>query len=226
MRDGERLASYPASVIGAQGVQVLGGEECRIAAAIVPTSFARASKAPVAAWWERLAGTEERWRAVRDGRPVDEHVCTRFWATHPPELSPDGRRVAYACAVGSDVFLIADGVRHGPYADVWGIAWSEDGRHFLYGASDGGPERAWAIYVDGVNRLPRRELVWRPRFGTVLAWQAQRERSELAMLGIERRPLVRFDDVLWGPTFTSRRRVAWVIRRGRRLTRIEVDARG
>jgi hypothetical protein len=42
------------------------------------------------------------------------------------------------------------------------------------------------------------------------------------VFGIDRRAIGSFDSVLWGPEFEGRDRVAWVLRRGHKLTRVTV----
>jgi hypothetical protein len=222
-RDGTRIASYPASLILAKPYLF---SSCPTATAIAAWSFTAAGNA--LAWWERLEGTEERWRVVVDGKPVDDVVCSKAWPIQPPELSPDGRHVAYGCAVEEPlarVFVVADGRRYGPYRDLWAYVWSDDGAHVAYGAT--GEEesaRPWRYYVDGEVRSGPFAAVWRPRLdaGTGrLAWDGQIEEGGRGVIGIDRRRIASFDTVLWGPTFLRPGTATWVIRRGRRLTRID-----
>lgn len=226
-RDEERLASYPLSETDRAS------DACRPGAWIVPSSLATAAGAPYAFWWERLAGTAPHWRVVRNGTPPDDVICHDAWRAQPPEVAPDGRRYAYACAVrmpSSDaeelrrVFVVTAGARYGPYADVWGIALAPDGSRVAYGAHDGSRDRPWSIHVDGAPRVAGYAAVWRPRLdatGTHLAWQAQPDPEGPGVLGLDARRITRFDEILWGPEFTPDH-VAWIIRRGRKLTRIQV----
>lgn len=230
-RDGARLASYALS----RSDSVT--EDCRTGAVIAPASLRKAERAPVAYWWERVAGEADLWRVSRDGQPLDDVICSEPWKRQPPEVSADGTHVAYACALRdadnlTTAFLIKDGRRHGPYAEIWGIALSKDGTHVTYGATlPGGPPvpRPWAIYVDGEARVRDFASVWRPRIsddGKTLAWQAKHTEDGRGFLGIADRYVGTFDDVLWGPEFeTDERavvRVAWIIRRGRKITRLTV----
>jgi hypothetical protein len=169
---------------------------------------------------------------MREGAPLDDIVCDAFLGSQPPELGPDGRHVAYGCVrragegVADEVFVVQDGLRHGPYGQVWGIALSDDGRRVAYGAWDGSEERGWGLYVDGVRRPGRFGAVWRPRLfpnGVHLAWQAQPVQDGPGVLGVDHWQLAGFDAVVWGPEFDAEGRVAWVIRRGRRLVRIDVS---
>ena len=223
-RNGVRLASYEASVV--QSHPTL-GEKCATVTAVSAWSFVAADKAPVAAWWERLQGRECRWRVVVDAKPADDVLCAKAWDRQPPALSADGRHVAYACAVTEPeerVFMVVDGHRYGPYRDVWAYAWSDDGAHVAFGAADASPEKPWRYYVDGKPRSEALSAVWRPRVeaGTGhLAWEAEPEQEGRGVLGIERRRIASFDEVVWGPTFLRRGTVTWVIRRGRRLIRID-----
>ncbi len=229
-RDGTRIASYPVTAdrFGNPMIVSMGTEdECTTAAAIVPSSIETAEAAPVAAWWERVPGSPARWRVVRDGTPVDDVVCAKPWEDQRPLLSPDGRHVAYACA-GDDgrVTVVADGRRHGPHADAFGYSLSHDGRHVAYDASDGSEERPWAIWVDAAPLTRRYGAVWRPRVagdGDHVAWEAQRRRGGTAgVLGLDRRRIASFEEVLWGPDFSREDTVSWVIRRGRNVTRLDV----
>ncbi len=207
-RDRERLASYAAS--DWEG----GVTECKDAASFHPVGVRTAEGAPVAVWWERSAGENERWRVVRNGQPIDEVVCDGFWRAQPPELSRDGSHSAYACAARDlggegDVFVIKDGARYGPYKELWGIALSQDGTHVAYGATVGGGERPWSFYVDGKKvRGAGYEAVWRPRLakdGVTLAWEARLSREGRGILGVNERVVGSFDEVLWGPDVRSRR---------------------
>jgi hypothetical protein len=199
-------------------------------AAIVPESVVVAEKAPVAVWWERLAAPTEQWRVVRDGAPVDGLVCGRFWRDQPPALSPDGRHVAYPCFT-KDVFgrnegyVVLDGRRFGPYRNVWGIRLSDDGEHVAYGAADDHPTRPWSFHVDARRLRLRFDEVWRPRLspdGDRLAWAARR--GDRPFVGLDDGIVAAFDDVLWGPRF-SQGAVSWVIRRGRKVTRLDATTR-
>lgn len=228
-RDGTRVASYAASVV--QTHPRIGGECPRDVTAIAAWSFTTAEKAPVAAWWERMPGNAERWRVVRNEAPADDVVCSRPWLLQPPELSADGRHLAYACSVSDpedSVTIVLDGRRFGPYRDMWAYALSDDGVHVAYGADDGMGERPWKYYVDGEARTESFAAVWRPRVeaGTGrLAWESRLEGDQGGVLGIERRRLASFDQVVFGPRFLHPGTVTWVIRRGRRLVRLDVPTR-
>jgi hypothetical protein len=204
---------------------------CPNAPAVASWTLTTAENAPVAAWWERLEGAEERWRVVVDGKPIDDVVCAKPWAIQPPELTADGHHVAYACAVTQPeerVFVVADGRRYEKHHDLWAYAWSDDGAHVAYGAYDEGAEGPWRYFVDGVAQGEGLSRVWRPRFepGTDrLAWQRKRGEDDRGEVGIGNVTLASFDDVLWGPGFLRPGTVTWVIRRGRRLVRLDVPTR-
>jgi hypothetical protein len=229
-RDDTRVASYPASH-GTTGSVPFGfGDPCANARAFAPSWLGIASGTPVVAWWERLEGSEDRWRVVVDGKPVDEHLCGRFWGGHPPELSADGRHVMYPCAPLGETAegpgsLILDGREFGPYQGIWGQALSQDGRHVTYGASDGSPERPWSIYVDDKAIAGPFPGVWRPRLDPTaqhVAWQADGGGDQRGILGVDGRRVASFDDILWGPEFGPDGTASWVIRRGRKVTRLAV----
>jgi hypothetical protein len=232
-RDATRIASYPLSTTDS-------GDEktCPPGPWLLVESLRTATAEPVAVWWERLPGTDPRWRVMRDGRPLDDIVCHGFLDTQPPELDEEGRHLAYGCVfyerpsgtgqLEPRIFVVREGVREGPYQKVWGIAFSEDGEHLAYGAADlGDDERPWSYYVDGQRQPGRWASVWRPRLtagARHLAWEAQHDPDGPGVLGLDRWRLGTFDEVLWGPTFEGDR-VAWIIRRERRLTRVELPLR-
>jgi hypothetical protein len=97
--------------------------------------------------------------------------------------------------------------------------------HLAYGASHGAEERPWAIYVDGEARTDGYDGVWRPLVsddGATIAWEARLANRPRDVFGIDGRAIGSFDAVLWGPKFEGRDRVAWVLRRTHKLTRVTV----
>ena len=233
-RDRTRLASYPGSRPKSASANVLAlGSACGSTGMIVPDSIAVAAEAPVAAWWERLPGDTERWRVVANGQPVDDTVCGAFWDDPTPEISADGKHVAYPCRAADSrfpdqIFVVADGHRYGPYKDVWSMAFSSDTQHLAYDASEATAEQAWQLYVDG-TAFPRHVYaLWRPRFSptnTWVAWAALPAFGAKGVVGVNRRQFTAFDDVLWGPTFSGPDAVSWIIRRGKRLIRLDFALR-
>lgn len=223
-RDATRLASYEASI---EMLRPSLPEGCQTATAVAAWSLTAAERAPVAAWWERLAGNEERWRMVVDGKPIDDITCAKAWQRQPAEFSADGRHVAYACAVTEPeqrVFLVADGRRYGPYWDMWAYTWADDGAHIAYGAAEGLSGRVWRYYVDGQPRGEAASEVWRPRLAATgrFLWESRPDEGMRGSIGIDHRPIATFDDVIWGPDSLRPRTVTWVIRRGNRITRLDV----
>jgi hypothetical protein len=225
-RDRQELASYTYSVAVPEAGVAVNIAGAAGAAAVLSRSLTTAAKAPVAAWWERLPGSEERWHVVRDGTP-DGVVCARYWKNDPPVLSSDGQHLAYPCYLHPEVeddqvMVVADGKRFGPYTNAWGLVFSDDGTHFAYAAADGAPPYDWSYYIDGKAHPLKFEQVWQPRFndtGTHIAWEAQRGKRPL--LFVDGRNVGSFDEVLWGPVFSANDTVSWVVRRGRRLVRVE-----
>ena len=222
-RDAARLASYGPSVIQ-KHPEVR--ESCRGTPAVAAWSLTTAEKAPVAAWWDRLPGSEERWRVVANGKPVDGLLCARPWPRQPPELSPDGDHIADPCIADPDhISVVVDGRRYGPYVDVWAYVWADDAAELVYGAADEPSPRPWRYYVAGQPRTGFFSAVWRPRIEAGsgrFAWEAELERGGRKVLGVDDRQLTSFDDVLWGPGFLRRGWATWVIRRGRRIVRLDV----
>jgi hypothetical protein len=222
--DDERIASYPVSFLDDVS------PECSTAASFSPRSLRTAEAAAVAVWWERVAGEPARWRVARNGRPFDAITCVDHWKRHPPEPSADGERVIYPCieqdATGvQHVNIVHDGKRYGPYQSVWGLAPVASGAHVAYGAQRGTEQRSWGVYVDGEMRAGPFTSVWRPRVsddGAFVAWEAKPDANARGVFGLNGRTIGEFDEILWGPDFAPDDRVAWIIRRGRSITRISV----
>jgi hypothetical protein len=237
-RDDEPLAAY---AVSRWEMTPPADDRLRTAAQIDVSSLRVAESAPVAAWWERPSGPEDRWRVVRDGAPVDDVVCTR--SDYGPALSDDGRHVAYACETGSPPhtqdWVVHDGHRYGPYATVsgWAVSLSRDGAHVAYGAAARGEPAT--VLVDGVPRYRSRQAdgavlreVRLDPEGRHAVWLAAVRvddgspvvQQEL-VVGIDGRSITRADAVPWGPTFTSSGGVSWVVNRGRALSRIDARLR-
>lgn len=226
-RDDERLATYAQSLI--PGTTIVLGEK-GAPASIVAGSLQTAKSAPVAVWWERMPGEDERWRIVRDGAAVDGIVCATYWATQPPLVTDDGRHVAYVCGgpVEADAPLgrrtvVLDGRRFGPYTESWALGLADDGSRVAYGATVSMPVRQWRMYANGIPIAGPFELVWRPRVspnGRHVFWAGGAERGRRA-IGVDGHVVTRFDDILYGPEFPSPDEPVWVIRRGRKISRIE-----
>jgi hypothetical protein len=233
MRGDTRLASYRRTLWdNSRGTPVIdfGDDELNRAAGFLPSSVVTASAAPVAAWWERLAGADERWRVVRDGQPVDGTICARHSAPEGPVISPDGTHVAYACGTAPETqpgqtYVIHDGTRYGPYADVWGIALSPDGRRVAFGADSGAPDGPpWFYVVDGRRGRLQFDRVFPPRFspdGRHVAWVA--ERRHRLVLFLDHQGYASSDDLVWAPTFALGKGLSWAVIRGRRISRVDVQ---
>ncbi len=225
-RGDERLATYGYALI--PGTFLLGSPETK--GTVVPASLVTASEAPVAVWWERMPGATEQWRVVRDGGPIDGMTCDRHWETQPPVVSNDGAHVAYVCPTPAELgaplghrWVTLDGRRFGMYVETWKLGLSDDGTQVAYAAADTLPIMAWRIFVNGMPRTPPEVLVWRPRFsadGAHLFWAGGPERGR-RNIAIDGRTITRFDDVLYGPEFPRPRTALWVIRRGRKISRVE-----
>lgn len=227
-RDEEKLATYGHNIVPGSTL-VIGTAETK--ASVVAGSFASAKNAPVVVWWERMAGAAERWRVVRDGAAVDGMECATYWGTQPPVVTDDGAHVAYVCPTPNEPgfplghrWVVLDGRRFGTYVESWTLGVSNDGTQVAYGAADALPIMTWRIFANGTPRTPPEELVWRPRFspdGTHVLWAGGPERGR-RRLGVDHWLVTRFDDVLSGPEFPTPDTGVWVIRRGRKISRIEV----
>ena len=239
-RDEERLATYPVpEPVAASGSESRApAPECEGPAAVQVGSLNVAERAPVAVWWERLAGEpvgpDLRWRVSRDGEAASPVLCR--WPSPAGDeiaITPDGRHVGFACAVGgagptSEVYAVLDGRRVGPYRQVWGVGISPDGEHLAYSAATGGSTTPWRVYRDGVPLSRSYRSIWPPRFSPDsrhVAWEALIDRDGRGVAGIDGAVVALFNGILAGPSFPAPDRVAWVMLRGRRVVRLELDLR-
>ena len=145
---------------------------------------------------------------MRDGVPVDDVTCGMHFTAQPPQLSADGDTVAYVCPDDDGATVVVGDRRYGPYPTVSGVSLA--GGHVAWVA---GP--TW--FRDG-EALPG---AWTnasvPRLDPTGAHVAGEADGALVLDG---RRLARFDQKLSGPSFDEPDRVAWVIRRGRRVVRL------
>ncbi len=225
-RDDQRLASF-AHVWSLEGDFAVGFDQFRTSPTILAGSLTSADEAPQLAWWEKVPGQETQWRVVLGGKAVDP-VCEHFWEQGPPLLSDDGARVAFPCwralPVGRDTLLdvVSNGFRWGPYYAVWGLAFSPDGRRVAYAAAEDVERTEWRYFIDGRAFPLKYSEAWRPRFtpdGKHLAWEATWKGRMVAVIDGE--SVFSFDAVLWGPEFPRKDTVAWAVRRGQRVYRVE-----
>jgi hypothetical protein len=237
-RDDEVLAAYPVHVpvaVSGRGSQEP-PPECEQPPAVQVGSISVAERAPVAAWWERVAGKtggdDLRWRVSRDGESAGPVLC-RWPAEDTIALTPDGRHVGFACAVGgagptAEVYAVLDGRRFGPYRQVWGVGISPDGSQLTYAAAAGGGATPWRVYRDGVPLSRSYWSIWPPRFspdGRHVAWEALIDSGGRGVAGVDGDAVALFDGILSGPLFPAPNQVAWVALRGRRVVRLDLALR-
>jgi hypothetical protein len=221
------LASYRCNYLGGGDMQVIVPVQCQKYASIVAFSLTKAENAPVAVWWERLDGTEDVFRVIKDGSPVDENTCAFFDRNLRPAVSPDGKRTAYACALptgeteAQPMAVVVNGTKQGNYQNIWGISFSKDSQHIAYAASDG---KSWTIYHDGQpipSQLNLDGSIWSPVLsedGAHVAWTAEAaDKIQLVLDGIA---LGVAEEIAWGPRFEASGTVAWVIREGNKIVRL------
>ena len=233
-RDAEVVASYPTVVTPAAA-----GERpaaCDQHLGVLAGSLTSASKAPVAAWWERIEGPvtdPSRWRPVRDAQEISPLRCHQPTAPSDLALSDDGQHLGFPCTTAvtgpvAEVFAVLDDQRFGPYRQVWGITVSPDGQHLAYGAASVGTADPWRIYRDGVPLSSRYRSVWPPKFSPDsrhVAWEALIDRNGRGGIGIDAMQVSHFDGILSGPLFPATARAAWVILRGQRVVRLDLGLR-
>jgi hypothetical protein len=227
-RGDERLASYGQSIIPGSTL-FIGGQDTP--ANVVASSIVTAEHAPVAVWWEHMPGPEERWRVVRDGAAVDGMVCSSYWDTQPPVPSADGAHLAYVCPTPQEPsiplgrrYVMLDGRRFGPYIETWTLGLAADGSRVAYGASEALPVRHWRVFANGMPVSGVKDLVWRPRLspdGAHVFWAGGPDPGR-GTIAVDSRLVTRFDDLLYGPEFQTPGVATWVIRRGRKISRLDV----
>jgi hypothetical protein len=232
MRGDETLATFDASVPTSTGsvgpYSITGPEVCTTGSVIAASSVTTAEKGDVVVWWERPAGST-LWRVMVNGRPVAGPGCLRPWPHQPPQVTAEGRMVSFPCSrrfddQGEAIEVVHGLTRYGPYPEVWALALSNDGSHLAYGATDDSrTDAAWGVYDNDRLVSERYYAIWRPRFdpsATHLAWEAMRSDSGPNILVLDNRVLATFDDLIDGPIFDRPNEVGWIIRKKRRLARV------
>lgn len=232
-KNGVALASYGHNIWGGGSLQRIEFSGYEDLAAIPSISLDAASASPIVAWWERMAGKDNHWRVMRDGRPADNQVCDDFWDNAPPVLSPDGLHVAYSCVtqtkitetVQISVSVVMGGQKLGTYRNVWGLRLSTDGKHVAYAAligDDGKDRPLWSYFVDGKSVGPKYDSVYPPSIsekGESIAWTAIRDEREV--LAVDGRDVAVVDDVIVGPRIHESGAVMWIVRDGNQIVRLE-----
>lgn len=224
--DDKPLASYLHNVWGGGDLQIINWEGFETKAAILASSITTASDAPVAAWWARLEGEEDRWYVVKNGDPIDQIYCARFWDRESTSLTPDGTHYGYSCyrQDGTDpeslsVVAVIDGQEYGPYANLWGITLSDDGQHFGYVASDGS---TWVFYRDGEPYASLEyDSAWPPIFsedGSHMVWRARHGESDY-VVAVDGQELATLAAFVKGPRFDDDGNLAWIVKDGQVITR-------
>jgi len=223
------ISSYGMVVWGGGGYAThwLGFDGSDTAAEIHARSLVIAKDAPIIAWWERPSGKDTLWHVVVDGKPADSINCEKFWSSQPPVLSCDGKRIAYAAKFASvdgkktDVYVIVDGIKNGPYAHVWGICFSNDGKHFAYAASDGSEGDAWSYYLDGKPFAHKYSSVYPPELsanGKHIAWKATRDKKQV--LAVDGEEVGTMEGVLWGPEIQESGATNWIVSENNKVLKI------
>ena len=186
-----------------------------------------AENAPVAAWWERPSGKGALWRVVVNGKPADSVESPKFWSSKPPVLSSDGKHIAYAAipapfdAKGLSAYVVIDGVKQGPYSNIWGIRFTDDGKHLAYAASDGTDGDAWTYFLDGKPYGKKVGSVYPPVFsanGRHIAWEAERDKKPVLIVDGEE--IATTEEVVWGPQVLDSGATVWAVREGNKVIKI------
>lgn len=216
------------------GLQVL-SPDFATSAAIMAGSLVVAEGIPLACWWERLNGEQERWRVVCNGEPIDSELCESASPVLPITMAANARAVAYLCqntppALDAEIdrtprnlWVIAKGERHGPYRFVWGIELSADGKHLAFAASDE-VEKPWSYFIDGRRITGPWQRAFPAKFsedGSTVVWAASPEEEARRLdLVHDGDILARAEMVLAPPLFRGGGRAQWAIKRGKSVRRL------
>jgi hypothetical protein len=226
-KEGNALKSYLQNVFGGGEYTLFSSKGFEDAASIYGGSLAAAEDAPVAAWWERPQGKGALWHVVVDGRPADSAGWPDFWPSKQPVLSRDGKRVAYAASFASgngkksEVYAMVDGVKYGTYSNVWGIRFTDDGKHFAYAASDGSGGDAWSFYLDGKPFGHKYSSAYPLVFssnGRHVAWHAEKDKKQV--LSVDGEDIGTAEEVVSGPIVKDSGATSWAVREGTKVSRI------
>ncbi len=223
-RGNDRMGSFSHSLDSSADMN-LTVDTLRNGSAILANSLVLGSQRTLL-WWERPAGETEVWRVARNGKP-QPFECATYFTPFPPVLSEDARRIAYPCyretlvKPNPLVDIVIDDQRLGPFVGIWGIAFSADARRLAFAAAT--ERNRWRYSIDGHYFPMIWDAVWRARFspdGRHVAWEA--EHGKRSVLVLDGDSIFSYDDVLWGPEFPQPDRVAWIVRRGRNVFRVDV----
>lgn len=224
-KNSEVLETYLQNVWGGGQLRTYKFGEYKTTQSIVAWSLTTAEESPTAIWWERLLGEEERWRIVKDGKPVDSIVCTDSWHSQRPVVSANGLHCGYVAITkassseSKDIHTIIDGKKYGPYDNIWGITFTNDGKHFAYLATEPN-EKRWSVFLDGKPLSSKYESGSAPILsydGVHIAWKEYRE-SKVA-ISMDGNELALEDKVVWGPRFEGTEKVSWIIIEDNRILR-------
>lgn len=227
INNGRPVSSYLQNIWGGGNYQIIAFSGHDADPSVFAWSLTVAESAPMASWWEHPSGKGAPWRVVLNGQPADAFTYPSFWPSGRPVLSQDGKHLAYAADSGSTqdtkatVFVVSDGIRHGPYVNVWGIQFTTNGRHLAYAASDGSGKTDWSYYLDGKPFGEKYTSVFPPHFssnGRHVAWQAIREGKQV--LVVDGEEVGTTDQVFWGPEVLDSGATNWVVRDGATVARV------
>lgn len=226
-KDGQPVASYLQNIWGGGDYRLLVFSGFEDAASILAYSFTVAEDAPVALWWEHPPGKGASWRVALNGKPADTMTFPNFWSSSRPVLSHDGKHLAYAAdsepagSKKSTVYVIADRTRFGPYGNVWGIRFTDDGKHLGYAASVGSGKTNWSYYLDGKPFGMKFDSVYPQAFspnGRHVAWHASRDEKQI--LVVDGEEVATTEDVVWGPDVSDSGETSWAVRNESNIVRI------
>ena len=122
---------------------------------VMPAGAAAPARAPLVAFSAEHDGNADVYVAALDGSGL-RRLTTAPGADFDPSWSPDRRRIAYRCQVGTSSDICIVDLDGGPSLDVtntpgdeWSPAWSPDGRWIAFFSDRADLGSIWLMHPDG-----------------------------------------------------------------------------
>jgi Tol biopolymer transport system component/DNA-binding winged helix-turn-helix (wHTH) protein len=165
----------------------------------------------------RGLGYSNLWLGTPEGPGENQRIKTAQLTTgtssiHSPNISPDGKWIAFVIAGGSTSNIYKMPIEGGTPQQLtfWDSyndppAWSPDGTKIAFGSNQGGAGRVWVVSAEGgpPRQLAKSELdghceiSWAPGANILYQQSGHRNFLILNLDTEEERPLVRVDSVGW-----------------------------
>jgi hypothetical protein len=239
----EVWAAYPAIHMPPEAPFQVDDPTLRESSGIVAGSFTVAEDAPMACWWERMAGEVDRWRVLCNGKPIDSQTCEVQSPGVPISIAANGGGAAYVCRstpqtettpdpAPKNLWIVVNGERQGPHRFVWGVSLSPDGKHYGYAAADSLDE-PWFYVIDGKRHDGPWQQTFPPRFsadGKTAVWAASGdEEGRRVDLVIGGNIVTRAELIMKPPLFLGSGedlQVQWAVKRGKSVRRVIASGLG